>query len=81
MDFVSDFIEKKQKKGNMGLTLGTLDDSLELFTSVTEFTDTHAGIGIVQKTLGSIFEDGGGERRGASGKVVNVFSVWHFWIF
>lgn len=44
---------------------------------MTEFADTHAGIGIVQETLGGIFKDGGGKRRGSSGKVVNVFSVWH----
>lgn len=68
------------------LTLGTLDDALELLAAMAELADADASTVVVEEAHRGLLEDGLGEGAGSSGKVVDlVASEGHggdgvFWV-
>lgn len=56
------------------LTLGALDDGLEVLASVTELADPHAGAIVVEQSLGSFLQNRRWQGRRARGKIVYLFS-------
>lgn len=57
------------------LTLGLLDDPLELFASMTELADSHTGPVVVEEALGGLLQHARGQRRRPCGHVVDFSTI------